>query len=221
MGHTYLCSYQQLFSAMANVSVSPTRESKSKAQVSMFMSSALFVSNRVVQAQLKRTEIDVQQMIQDRVKKVEEIKQCVELNKVSPPVTLNINCKNCILHKDYHASHVCVFCLMLFAGQRSERGRGKRAGLLGAGALHPEDSGRAGSVHRGEAEADGEVGRQLRRRAGAGDRRAEEEERGLGVRGSDRPHSLLKGQREHFDLQVGIACKSQSQLGHFCGWFSN
>ncbi|XP_045919926.1 uncharacterized protein LOC123979862 [Micropterus dolomieu] len=34
-------------------------------------------------AQLKRTEIDVQQMIQDRVKKVEEIKQCVELNKAS------------------------------------------------------------------------------------------------------------------------------------------
>lgn len=40
--------------------------------------------NRVVQAQLKRTEIDVQQMIQDRVKKVEEIKHSVELNKVSP-----------------------------------------------------------------------------------------------------------------------------------------
>ncbi|XP_047461361.1 tripartite motif-containing protein 75 isoform X2 [Mugil cephalus] len=34
-------------------------------------------------AQLKRTEIDVQQMIQDRVKKVEEIKQSVELNKAS------------------------------------------------------------------------------------------------------------------------------------------
>ncbi|KAM9335531.1 uncharacterized protein ABDE67_020520 [Symphorus nematophorus] len=32
-------------------------------------------------AQLKRTEIDVQQMIQDRVKKVEEIKHSVELNK--------------------------------------------------------------------------------------------------------------------------------------------
>lgn len=43
------------------------------------------MSNLVVQAQLKRTEIDVQQMIQDRVKKVEEIKQSVELNKVSPP----------------------------------------------------------------------------------------------------------------------------------------
>lgn len=49
------------------------------------LSSALLVSNRVVQAQLKRTEIDVQQMIQDRVKKVEEIKHSVELNKVSPP----------------------------------------------------------------------------------------------------------------------------------------
>lgn len=34
-------------------------------------------------AHLKRTEIDVQQMIQDRVKKVEEIKQSVELNKAS------------------------------------------------------------------------------------------------------------------------------------------
>ncbi|KAM7377092.1 hypothetical protein PAMA_013734 [Pampus argenteus] len=34
-------------------------------------------------AQLKRTEIDVQQMIEERVKKVEEIKQSVELNKAS------------------------------------------------------------------------------------------------------------------------------------------
>uniref|UniRef100_A0AAZ1WXF8 Uncharacterized protein n=3 Tax=Oreochromis aureus TaxID=47969 RepID=A0AAZ1WXF8_OREAU len=34
-------------------------------------------------AQLKRTGIDVQQMIQDRVKKVEEIKHSVELNKAS------------------------------------------------------------------------------------------------------------------------------------------
>ncbi|XP_068163773.1 E3 ubiquitin-protein ligase TRIM39 isoform X2 [Antennarius striatus] len=34
-------------------------------------------------AQLKRTEMDVQQMIQDRVKKVEEIKHSVELNKAS------------------------------------------------------------------------------------------------------------------------------------------
>ncbi|XP_015229119.1 PREDICTED: zinc finger protein RFP-like isoform X2 [Cyprinodon variegatus] len=34
-------------------------------------------------ALLKKTEIDVQQMIQERVKKVEEIKQSVELNKVS------------------------------------------------------------------------------------------------------------------------------------------
>ncbi|XP_078137950.1 E3 ubiquitin-protein ligase TRIM39 [Centroberyx gerrardi] len=34
-------------------------------------------------AQLKRTEIDVQQMIQDRLKKVEEIKHSVELNKAS------------------------------------------------------------------------------------------------------------------------------------------
>ncbi|XP_071315163.1 E3 ubiquitin-protein ligase TRIM39 [Trachinotus anak] len=34
-------------------------------------------------AQLKRTEIDVQQMIQDRVKKVEEIKHSLELNKAS------------------------------------------------------------------------------------------------------------------------------------------
>ncbi|KAF3697744.1 E3 ubiquitin-protein ligase TRIM39 [Channa argus] len=33
--------------------------------------------------QLKRTEIDVQQMIQDRVKKVEEIKHSVQLNKAS------------------------------------------------------------------------------------------------------------------------------------------
>lgn len=39
--------------------------------------------NYVVQAQLKRTEIDVQQKIQDRVKKVEEIRHSVELNKVS------------------------------------------------------------------------------------------------------------------------------------------
>lgn len=51
---------------------------------SLYLSSALFVRHAVVQAQLKRTEIDVQQMIQDRVKKVEEIKQSVELNKVSP-----------------------------------------------------------------------------------------------------------------------------------------
>uniref|UniRef100_A0A3P9QA47 Si:dkey-46i9.6 n=1 Tax=Poecilia reticulata TaxID=8081 RepID=A0A3P9QA47_POERE len=35
-------------------------------------------------ALLKKTEIDVQQMIQDRVKKVEEIKHSVELNKASP-----------------------------------------------------------------------------------------------------------------------------------------
>ncbi|XP_067435779.1 E3 ubiquitin-protein ligase TRIM39 isoform X1 [Thunnus thynnus] len=34
-------------------------------------------------AQLKRTEIDVQQMIEERVKKVEEIKHSVELNKAS------------------------------------------------------------------------------------------------------------------------------------------
>ncbi|XP_034531994.1 E3 ubiquitin-protein ligase TRIM58 [Notolabrus celidotus] len=34
-------------------------------------------------AQLKRTEIDVQQMIQDRVKKVDDIKHAVEHNKVS------------------------------------------------------------------------------------------------------------------------------------------
>lgn len=39
--------------------------------------------NPAVQAQLKKTEIDVQQMIQDRETKVEEIKHCVELNKVS------------------------------------------------------------------------------------------------------------------------------------------
>uniref|UniRef100_A0A665VIV7 Si:dkey-46i9.6 n=1 Tax=Echeneis naucrates TaxID=173247 RepID=A0A665VIV7_ECHNA len=35
-------------------------------------------------AQLKKTEIDVQQMIQDRVKKVEEMKHSLQLNKVSP-----------------------------------------------------------------------------------------------------------------------------------------
>lgn len=35
-----------------------------------------------MQAQLKRTGIDVQQMIQDRVTKVEEIKLSLELNKV-------------------------------------------------------------------------------------------------------------------------------------------
>ncbi|XP_047192067.1 E3 ubiquitin-protein ligase TRIM7 isoform X2 [Scophthalmus maximus] len=34
-------------------------------------------------AQLKKTEMDVQQMIQDRVRKVEEIQHCVELNKAS------------------------------------------------------------------------------------------------------------------------------------------
>lgn len=43
----------------------------------------MYMWNYVVQAQLKRTEIDVQQMIQDRVKKVEEIKHSLELNKVS------------------------------------------------------------------------------------------------------------------------------------------
>lgn len=36
----------------------------------------------LVQAQLKRTEIDVQQMIQDREKKMGEIKHSVQLNKV-------------------------------------------------------------------------------------------------------------------------------------------
>lgn len=35
------------------------------------------------QAQMKRIEADVQQMIQDRLQKVEEIKQSVELSKVS------------------------------------------------------------------------------------------------------------------------------------------
>ena len=35
-----------------------------------------------MQAQLKRTEIAVQQMIEDREKKVGEIKHSVELNKV-------------------------------------------------------------------------------------------------------------------------------------------
>lgn len=37
--------------------------------------------NHPVQAQLKRTEMDVQQMIQDRERKMEEIKHAVELNK--------------------------------------------------------------------------------------------------------------------------------------------
>lgn len=32
---------------------------------------------------MKRIEGDVQQMIQDRLQKVEEIKRCVELSKVS------------------------------------------------------------------------------------------------------------------------------------------
>lgn len=36
-----------------------------------------------MQAQLKKTEVDVQQMIRDRVKKVEEIKHSLEQNKVS------------------------------------------------------------------------------------------------------------------------------------------
>ena len=38
----------------------------------------------VSQAQLKKTEADVQQMMQDRWRKVEEIRQCVELSRVSP-----------------------------------------------------------------------------------------------------------------------------------------
>uniref|UniRef100_A0A3Q1FD41 E3 ubiquitin-protein ligase TRIM39-like n=1 Tax=Acanthochromis polyacanthus TaxID=80966 RepID=A0A3Q1FD41_9TELE len=41
-------------------------------------------------AQLKRTGIDVQQMIQDRVKKVEEIKHSVELNKVSVEESMQV-----------------------------------------------------------------------------------------------------------------------------------
>lgn len=49
----------------------------------MVLLCGLFVWNPVVQAQLKKTEIDVQQMIQDRVTKVEEIKHSVEQNKVS------------------------------------------------------------------------------------------------------------------------------------------
>lgn len=88
--------------------------------------------------------------------------------------------------------------LSLSSGQCSEGDRGDRPGLLRAGALHPEDSGRAGRVHRGEAEADGEVGRRLHRRTGAGNRRAEEEERRPGECGTGRPHSLLKG--ENFDF---------------------
>lgn len=36
-----------------------------------------------VQAQMKRMEVDVEQMIQDRLQKVEEIKHSVELSKVS------------------------------------------------------------------------------------------------------------------------------------------
>lgn len=42
-----------------------------------------FDSRSDVQAQMKRIQADVQQMIQDRLRKVEEIKQSVELSKVS------------------------------------------------------------------------------------------------------------------------------------------
>ena len=94
--------------------------------------------------------MDVQQMIQDRVKKVEEIKRSLELNKVSPP---QIQC----------AADSFLYTVVprrpVFSGQRSGRDPAERAGLLRAGAIHPEDSGRAGSGHGGEAEADGEVGR--------------------------------------------------------------
>lgn len=46
-------------------------------------SSFVFDSCYDVQAQVKRMEVDVQQMIQDRLQKVEEIKHSVELSKVS------------------------------------------------------------------------------------------------------------------------------------------
>lgn len=49
---------------------------------------SISVMLKLLQAQLKRTEIDVQQMIQDRVKKVEEIKHSVELNKVGSPLII-------------------------------------------------------------------------------------------------------------------------------------
>uniref|UniRef100_A0A3B5PWI1 RING-type domain-containing protein n=1 Tax=Xiphophorus maculatus TaxID=8083 RepID=A0A3B5PWI1_XIPMA len=52
--------------------------------------------------------------------------------------------------------------------------------LLGAGALHPEGSGRAGSGHRGEAEADGGAGRGSHHRAGAGNLGAQDAAHGFG-----------------------------------------
>lgn len=47
-----------------------------------FDSSFGFISCCDVQAQMKRIEDDVQQMIQERLQKVEEIKHSVEISKV-------------------------------------------------------------------------------------------------------------------------------------------
>lgn len=57
-----------------------------------------------MQAQLKRTGIDVQQMIQDRVTKVEEIKLSLELNKVSFPK------HEWKLHIPFGFQHLCFDC---------------------------------------------------------------------------------------------------------------
>lgn len=140
-----------------------------------------------VQAQLKRTGIDVQQMIQDRVKKVEELKHSVELNKVSFYLCMATSQPTWLFNR-------CDFCFAL-SGQCSKRDWGKYAGLLGAGALHPENSGRAGFGHRGEAEADGEVGSRPHCWTGTGNHWAKEEEHRVGNRCSDWPHSFLKGER--------------------------
>lgn len=141
-----------------------------------------------VQAQLKRTGIDVQQMIQDRVKKVEEIKHSVELNKVSFYLCMATSQSTLTWLFNIHV-------LFVLSGQCSKRDWGKHAGLLGAGALHPENSGRAGFGHRGEAEADGEVGSRPHYWTGTGNHWAKEEEHRVGNRCSDWPHSFLKGER--------------------------
>lgn len=85
-----------------------------------------------MQAQLKRTEIDVQQMIQDRETKMEEIKHSVQLNKVGEEVS------------DGRTTGLVAISLTLSSGcsgQCTEGDRGEHAGLLRAGEVHPEDSG--------------------------------------------------------------------------------
>lgn len=114
---------------------------------------------------------------------MEEIKHSVELNKVSAQAA-NLRIPG--------SGGISLTFFSSCSGQCTEGNRGERASLLRAGAIHPEDSGRTGGVYRREAEADGELGRRLYCRAGTGNSRPHEEEKGPGEHGSHRPHSLLK-----------------------------